>query len=70
MTLQLIRDSTLSRGFLSARSVMGFLSDVYPTAADEIGKIQIIADDRVFLNTMFFYSYFCLSWCDGLFTKK
>ncbi|KAJ4721835.1 DEAD-box ATP-dependent RNA helicase [Melia azedarach] len=47
VTLQLIRDSTLSRGFLSARSVMGFLSDVYPTAADEIGKIQIIADDRV-----------------------
>ncbi|XP_024034658.1 DEAD-box ATP-dependent RNA helicase 3, chloroplastic isoform X5 [Citrus clementina] len=47
VTLQLTRDSAFSRGFMSARSVMGFLSDVYPTAADEIGKIHIIADDRV-----------------------
>ena len=26
---------------------MGFLSDVYPAAADEIGKIHLIADERV-----------------------
>lgn len=47
MTLQLIRDPTNSRGFLSARSVTGFLSDVYRPAADEVGKIFLIADDRV-----------------------
>lgn len=47
MTLQLIRDSGLSRGFLTPRAVMGFLSDVYRTAADEIGKIHAIADERV-----------------------
>ncbi|KAJ6897717.1 DEAD-box ATP-dependent RNA helicase 3 [Populus alba x Populus x berolinensis] len=46
-TLQLTRDPTYSRGFLSARSVTGFLSDVYPAAADEIGKIYLIADERV-----------------------
>ncbi|GAB4848223.1 DEAD-box ATP-dependent RNA helicase 3, chloroplastic [Ancistrocladus abbreviatus] len=47
VTLQLIRDSGHSRGFLSARSVTGFLSDVDPAAADEIGKIHLIADERV-----------------------
>ncbi|KAL7205590.1 hypothetical protein ACSBR2_018512 [Camellia fascicularis] len=47
VTLQLTRDSGLSRGFLSARSVTGFLSDVYPSAADEVGKIHLIADQRV-----------------------
>ncbi|XP_074294264.1 DEAD-box ATP-dependent RNA helicase 3, chloroplastic-like [Silene latifolia] len=47
VTLQLSRDSGYSRGYMSARSVMGFLSDVYPTAADEVGKIQLIADERV-----------------------
>ncbi|CAN8255838.1 unnamed protein product [Cochlearia groenlandica] len=47
VTLQLIRDPTHSRGFLSARSVTGFLSDVYHSAADEVGKIFLIADDRV-----------------------
>ncbi|XP_018440823.2 DEAD-box ATP-dependent RNA helicase 3, chloroplastic [Raphanus sativus] len=47
VTLQLIRDSTNSRGFLSARSVTGFLSDVYGPAADEVGKIFLIADERV-----------------------
>jgi len=46
--LQLTRDPTYSRGFLSARSVTGFLSDVYPAAADEIGKIHLIADERVY----------------------
>ena len=46
-TLQLTRDPTYSRGFLSARSVTGFLSDVYPAAADEVGKIHLIADERV-----------------------
>uniref|UniRef100_A0A2P2KI68 RNA helicase n=2 Tax=Rhizophora mucronata TaxID=61149 RepID=A0A2P2KI68_RHIMU len=47
ITLQLNRDSAYSRGFLSARSVTGFLSDVYPSAADEVGKIYLIADERV-----------------------
>lgn len=47
ITLQLIRDPNTSRGFLSARSVQGFLSDVYPAAADEVGKIFVIADERV-----------------------
>ncbi|KAM7272492.1 hypothetical protein ACFE04_027155 [Oxalis oulophora] len=46
-TLQLTRDPTISRGFLSARSVTGFLSDVYPLAADEVGKIHVIAEERV-----------------------
>ncbi|KAL0856217.1 hypothetical protein Bca101_061370 [Brassica carinata] len=47
VTLQLIRDPTNSRGFLSARSVTGFLSDVYRPAADEVGKIFMVADDMV-----------------------
>ncbi|XVF29772.1 hypothetical protein REPUB_Repub15cG0150900 [Reevesia pubescens] len=47
VTLQLTRDSSYSRRFLSARSVTGFLSDVYPVAADEVGKIYLIADERV-----------------------
>ncbi|XP_076903083.1 DEAD-box ATP-dependent RNA helicase 3, chloroplastic-like [Bidens hawaiensis] len=46
-TLQLTRDPALSRGFMSARTVTGFLADVYVTAADELGKIHIIADERV-----------------------
>ncbi|KAK4273350.1 hypothetical protein QN277_021770 [Acacia crassicarpa] len=47
VTLQLTRDGGDSRRFLSARSVTGFLSDVYSPAADEVGKIHIIADERV-----------------------
>ncbi|KAL4377672.1 hypothetical protein GQ457_02G037140 [Hibiscus cannabinus] len=47
VTLQLIRDETYSRRFLTARSVTGFLSDVYTAAADEVGKIHLIADERV-----------------------
>ncbi|KAI3951782.1 hypothetical protein MKW98_013840 [Papaver atlanticum] len=47
VTLQFTRDPSVARGFLSARTVMGFLSDVYPAAADEIGKISIIADERI-----------------------
>ncbi|CAH8355366.1 unnamed protein product [Eruca vesicaria subsp. sativa] len=47
VTLQLIRDPTNSRGFLSARSVTGFLSDVYGPAADEVGKIFLIADEKM-----------------------
>uniref|UniRef100_A0A1D1ZIM5 RNA helicase n=1 Tax=Anthurium amnicola TaxID=1678845 RepID=A0A1D1ZIM5_9ARAE len=47
VTLQLTRDSGFSRGYLSARSVTGFLSDVYPPAADEVGKIHLIADERI-----------------------
>ncbi|XP_071685900.1 DEAD-box ATP-dependent RNA helicase 3, chloroplastic-like [Rutidosis leptorrhynchoides] len=46
-TLQLTRDPALSRGFMSARTVTGFLADVYATAADELGKIHIIADEQV-----------------------
>ncbi|KAJ0513875.1 putative RNA helicase transcription factor interactor and regulator CCHC(Zn) family [Helianthus annuus] len=46
-TLQLTRDPALSRGFMSARTVTGFLADVYTTAADELGKIHIIADETV-----------------------
>ncbi|KAF5776176.1 putative RNA helicase [Helianthus annuus] len=32
---------------MSARTVTGFLADVYKTAADELGKIHIIADEMV-----------------------
>ncbi|KAL2345558.1 hypothetical protein Fmac_006843 [Flemingia macrophylla] len=45
-TLQLTRDSD-NRRYFSARSVTGFLSDVYSAAADEVGKIHLIADERV-----------------------
>ncbi|ERM97583.1 hypothetical protein AMTR_s00244p00011780 [Amborella trichopoda] len=47
VTLQLTREQGFSRGFLSARSVTGFLSDIYPAAADEVRKIHLIADERV-----------------------
>ncbi|CAL0320903.1 unnamed protein product [Lupinus luteus] len=47
VTLQLTRDGDNSRRFLSARSVTGFLSDVYSPAADEVGKIHLIADEKV-----------------------
>ncbi|KAE9618881.1 hypothetical protein Lal_00047448 [Lupinus albus] len=47
ITLQLTRDGDNSRRFLSARSVTGFLSDVYSPAADEVGKIHLIADEKV-----------------------
>lgn len=48
ITLQLIRESSgYSRGYLSLRSVTGFLSDVYSAAADELGKIHLIADEKV-----------------------
>ena len=48
MTLQLTRDpSAHSRGYFSPRSVTGFLSDVSPAAADEVGKIYMVADERV-----------------------
>ncbi|KAL2513782.1 DEAD-box ATP-dependent RNA helicase 3 [Forsythia ovata] len=47
VTLQLTRDTGYSRGYLSARSVTGFLSDVYSAAADEVGKIHLIADEKV-----------------------
>ncbi|KAH1229455.1 DEAD-box ATP-dependent RNA helicase 3, chloroplastic [Glycine max] len=46
-TLQLTRDSDTSGRYFSARSVTGFLSDVYSQAADEVGKIHLIADERV-----------------------
>lgn len=52
VTLQLTRNPAFSRGFLSARSVTGFLSDVYPAAADEVGKIYVIADERVCIYNM------------------
>ncbi|KAK3416992.1 hypothetical protein EUGRSUZ_H02745 [Eucalyptus grandis] len=47
VTLQLTWDPSYSRGFLSARSVTGFLSDVYSPAADELGKIHLVADEGV-----------------------
>ncbi|RDX75323.1 DEAD-box ATP-dependent RNA helicase 3, chloroplastic, partial [Mucuna pruriens] len=47
ITLQLTRDLDNSGRFFSARSVTGFLSDVYSTAADEVGKIYLIADEKV-----------------------
>ncbi|MQL41253.1 hypothetical protein EI012_25365, partial [Escherichia coli] len=47
VTLQLTRDPDNTRRFLSARSVTGFLSDVYSPAADEVGKIYLSADERV-----------------------
>ncbi|KAL9260317.1 DEAD-box ATP-dependent RNA helicase 3A, chloroplastic-like protein [Drosera capensis] len=47
VTLQLTRDPSVVRGFLSARSVTGFLNDVYSKAADNVGKIHVIADERV-----------------------
>ncbi|ESW17065.1 hypothetical protein PHAVU_007G207200 [Phaseolus vulgaris] len=47
ITLQLTRDSDTSGRFFSARSVTGFLSDVYSSAADEVGKIHLIADERI-----------------------
>ncbi|KAI3445510.1 hypothetical protein Pfo_002175 [Paulownia fortunei] len=47
VTLQLTRETGYSRGYLSARSVTGFLSDVYSAAAAEIGKIHLIADEKV-----------------------
>ncbi|XP_051146553.1 DEAD-box ATP-dependent RNA helicase 3, chloroplastic [Andrographis paniculata] len=47
VTLQLTRESGYSRGYLSARSVTGFLSDVYAPAADEMGKLHLIADEKV-----------------------
>ncbi|KAG8061608.1 hypothetical protein GUJ93_ZPchr0003g17128 [Zizania palustris] len=47
VTLQLIRDPGYARGFFSPRSVTGFLSDVSSAAADEVGKIYLIADEKV-----------------------
>ncbi|PKA48882.1 DEAD-box ATP-dependent RNA helicase 3, chloroplastic [Apostasia shenzhenica] len=47
VTLQLTREPGYSRGYLSARSVTGFLADFYPAAADEVGKIHLVADDRI-----------------------
>uniref|UniRef100_A0A5B7AYN6 RNA helicase n=1 Tax=Davidia involucrata TaxID=16924 RepID=A0A5B7AYN6_DAVIN len=47
VTLQLTRDPGYSKGFLSARSVTGLLASLYSAAADEVGKICLIADERV-----------------------
>lgn len=47
VTLQLTRDPGFGRGFFSPRSVTGFLSDVCSAAADEVGKIYLIADENV-----------------------
>lgn len=52
ITLQLTRDPSYSRGYLSARSVTGFLSDVYTAAADEVGKIYLIADEKVWSSDL------------------
>ncbi|KAG7022345.1 DEAD-box ATP-dependent RNA helicase 3, chloroplastic, partial [Cucurbita argyrosperma subsp. argyrosperma] len=42
VTLQLTRIHPILEAFLSARSVTGFLSDVYSPAADEVGKIHLL----------------------------
>ncbi|KAL7584428.1 hypothetical protein Lser_V15G44808 [Lactuca serriola] len=48
MTLQMTRDSESSlQGYMSARTVTGFLSSVYATAAGALGKIHVIADKKV-----------------------
>lgn len=47
VTLQVTRELGYPLGFFSARSVMGFLSDVYPSAADEVGKIYLVAGKKV-----------------------
>ncbi|KVI11156.1 GUCT-like protein [Cynara cardunculus var. scolymus] len=47
MTLQMTRDPDSSGGYMSARNVTGFLSNVYATAADELGKMHIIEDKKV-----------------------
>lgn len=57
VTLQLTRDPAYSSRYLSARSVTGFLSDVYPAAADEVGKIHLIADERVCIYHMLFFLF-------------
>nr|XP_043619267.1 DEAD-box ATP-dependent RNA helicase 3, chloroplastic-like [Erigeron canadensis] len=47
-TLQMTRESDeSSRGYMSARTVTGFLSSVYATAAGVLGKIHVIADKKV-----------------------
>ncbi|KAJ1292887.1 hypothetical protein BS78_01G024700 [Paspalum vaginatum] len=47
VTLQLTREPGYGRGFFSPRSVTGFLSDVCSSAADEVGKIYLTADENV-----------------------
>jgi ATP-dependent RNA helicase DDX21 len=46
MTLRLIRTEDLPRA-VSARMVMGVLSDIWQVAADNVGKIRIIDDPKV-----------------------
>ncbi|KAI7757059.1 hypothetical protein M8C21_021041 [Ambrosia artemisiifolia] len=47
-TLQMTRDSDSSiKGYMSARTVTGFLSSVYATAAGVLGKIHVMADKKV-----------------------
>lgn len=60
ITLQLTRDSD-DRRYFSARSVTGFLSDVFSSAADEVGKIHIIADERVCIRVIFSFYFLYLS---------
>lgn len=60
----MIRDSAYSRGFLSARSVTGFLSDVYPASADEVGKIHLVADEKVSEKRSFFDFLYFFSACN------
>ncbi|KAG6724816.1 hypothetical protein I3842_02G000500 [Carya illinoinensis] len=47
VTLQLTQHPPYSSRYLSTRYVTGLLSDIYPAAADEVGKIHLIADERV-----------------------
>ena len=46
MTLRLIRTEEWPRA-VSARMVMGVLSDIWQEAADNVGKIRIIDDPKV-----------------------
>ncbi|KAL3694990.1 hypothetical protein R1sor_008641 [Riccia sorocarpa] len=48
MTLRIIRTNKAKGGrLMSPRSVMGTLADIYPAAADQVGKIKIIDDRNV-----------------------
>lgn len=51
------RDEAYTRGYLSARSVTGFLSDVFPAAADAVGKIHMVADQTVCSSLLTIYTY-------------
>ncbi|KAG6663067.1 hypothetical protein CIPAW_02G000300 [Carya illinoinensis] len=53
VTLQLTQHPPYSSGYLPTRYVTGLLSDIYPVTTDEVGKIHLIADERVFQGAIF-----------------